>query len=134
MKRFFLATAFAIAATCAFAQEDAEKPKQPADYEFTVIKEAPITSVKDQFRSGTCWCFSALSFVESEILRTKGDSLNLSEMFIVGKSYHDRAVKYVRVDGALGFSAGSSFGDVFHVISDYCIVPQSAMPGMNYGT
>ena len=131
MKRFLLATSIALASVCAFAQDDAEKS---ADYEFTVIKEAPITSVKDQFRSGTCWCFSALSFVESEILRTKGDTLDLSEMFVVGKSYHDRAVKYVRVDGALGFSAGSSFGDVFHVISDYGIVPQSAMNGMNYGT
>ena len=55
-------------------------------------------------------------------------------MFVVGKSYHDRAVKYVRVDGHLNFAAGSSFGDVFHVIKDYGIVPQEAMPGFNYGT
>ena len=134
MKRLLLAAAIAFSATCAFAQDNSETPKNPSDYEFTVIKEAPVTSVKDQYRSGTCWCFSALSFIESEILRTKGDTLDLSEMFVVGKSYHDRAVKYIRVDGALGFSAGSSFGDVFHVISDYGIVPESAMHGMNYGT
>jgi len=103
-------------------------------YEFTTIKELPITSIKNQFRSGTCWCYAALSFVESEILREKGDSLDLSEMFVVGKSYRDRAVKYVRLDGHLNFGAGSSFGDVLHVIEDYGIVPQEAMHGMNYGT
>ena len=107
---------------------------QTAEYEFTTVKENPITSVKNQYRSGTCWCFSALSFVESEILRTKGKEVDLSEMFVVGKSYRDRAVKYVRLDGHLNFAAGSSFGDVLHVIDDYGIVPQTAMPGLNYGT
>ena len=112
----------------------AQQSSRGPEYEFKTIKENPVTSVKNQYRSGTCWCFSALSFVESEILRTKGIETDLSEMFVVGKSYHDRAVKYVRVDGHLNFAAGSSFGDVFHVIEDYGIVPQEAMPGFNYGT
>ena len=107
---------------------------QTAEYEFTTIKENPVTSIKNQYRSGTCWCFSALSFIESEILRTKGIETDLSEMFVVGKSYRDRAIKYVRLDGHLNFAAGSSFGDVLHVINDYGIVPQEAMPGFNYGT
>ena len=107
---------------------------QTAEYEFTTIKENPVTSIKNQYRSGTCWCFSALSFIESEILRSKGIETDLSEMFVVGKSYRDRAVKYVRLDGHLNFAAGSSFGDVLHVINDYGIVPQEAMPGFNYGT
>ena len=107
---------------------------QNAEYKFTTVKENPITSVKNQYRSGTCWCFSALSFVESEILRTKGIEVDLSEMFVVGKSYRDRAIKYVRLDGHLNFAAGSSFGDVLHVIDDYGIVPQVEMPGLNYGT
>ena len=126
----FAAAACAVTMT-ANAQE--QKPKAP-EYEFTVVKELPVTPVKNQFRSGTCWCYSALSFIESEILRTKGIETDLSEMFVVGKSYRDRAVKYVRLDGALRFSPGSSFGDVLHVIEDYGIVPQDAMPGMNYGT
>jgi aminopeptidase C len=107
---------------------------QTAEYEFTTVKENPITSIKNQYRSGTCWCFSALSFIESEILRTKGQEVDLSEMFVVGKSYRDRAIKYVRLDGHLNFAAGSSFGDVLHVIDDYGMVPQAAMPGFNYGT
>ena len=113
-----------VAATAISAQE----------YEFTTVKENPVTSVKNQYRSGTCWCYSALSFIESEILRTKGQEVDLSEMFVVGKSYRDRAVKYVRLDGHLNFAAGSSFGDVLHVIDDYGIVPQQVFSGFNYGT
>ena len=110
-------------------------PKKAApEYEFTTVKENPVTSVKNQYRSGTCWCYSALSFIESEILRTKGMEVDLSEMFVVGRSYHDRAVKYVRLDGHLNFAAGSSFGDVLHVIDDYGIYPQDVYSGFNYGT
>ena len=130
IKNFTISLAAALLAMPIFAQE---APKAP-EYEFTTVKENPITSIKNQYRSGTCWCFSALSFVESEILRTKGYELDLSEMFVVGKSYRDRAVKYVRLDGHLNFAAGSSFGDVLHVINDYGIVAQDAMPGFNYGT
>ena len=126
----FKTITLALAALIAALPMSAQAP----EYEFTTVKENPITSIKNQYRSGTCWCFSALSFVESEILRTKGYELDLSEMFVVGKSYRDRAVKYVRLDGHLNFAAGSSFGDVLHVINDYGIVPQEAMPGFNYGT
>ncbi|MBQ2372090.1 MAG: aminopeptidase, partial [Bacteroidales bacterium] len=128
--RTIFAAALSLSAIAASAQQ---APKGP-EYEFKTVKENPVTPVKNQYRSGTCWCFSALSFVESEVLRTKGIETDLSEMFVVGKSYHDRAIKYVRVDGHLNFAAGSSFGDVFHVIKDYGIVPQEAMPGFNYGT
>ena len=129
MKSIISAAACALIAVSAAAQA----PKAP-EYEFTVVKENPVTSIKNQYRSGTCWCYSALSFIESEILRTKGQEVDLSEMFVVGKSYHDRAVKYVRLDGHLNFAAGSSFGDVLHVIEDYGIVPQEAYSGFNYGT
>ena len=90
IKSFILSALCLAAATGAFAQTSAE-------YEFTTVKELPVTSVKNQFRSGTCWCFSALSFIESEIIRTTGKELDLSEMFVVGNSYRDRAVKYVRL-------------------------------------
>ncbi|MBQ8839070.1 MAG: aminopeptidase [Bacteroidales bacterium] len=127
LKTPLTAAFLAIASVSLSAQEAPE-------YEFTTIKENPVTSIKNQYRSGTCWCFSALSFIESEILRTKGIETDLSEMFVVGKSYRDRAQKYVRLDGHLNFAAGSSFGDVLHVIDDYGIVPQEAMQGLEYGT
>ena len=134
MKKTALSLALAMAVLPGFAQDSDSPEKKKGEYEFTVIKENPITSIKDQYRSGTCWCFSALSFLESEIIKEKGDTVDLSEMFVVSKSYHDRGIKYVRLDGHLNFAAGSSFGDVLHVIKDYGIVPQEAMPGLNYGT
>lgn len=129
MKRSLFALAAIMLSLSAVAQE--VKQDKP---EFTVVKQAPVTSVKNQYRSGTCWCYSALSFVESEIIRQKGIEVDLSEMFVVNHAYFDRAVKYIRLDGKLGFSAGSSFGDVFEVIKSYGIVPQAVYSGMNYGT
>ena len=129
MKRSLLALAAIMLSLSAVAQE--VKQDKP---EFTVVKQAPVTSVKNQYSSGTCWCYSALSFVESEIIRQKGIEVDLSEMFVVNHAYFDRAVKYIRLDGKLGFSAGSSFGDVFEVIKSYGIVPQDVYSGMNYGT
>ena len=126
-KFILAAAAAAVISSAAFAQGAPE-------YEFTTVKANPVTSIKNQYRSGTCWCYSALSFIESEILRTKGIETDLSEMFVVGRAYHDRAVKYVRLDGHLNFAAGSSFGDVLHVIKDYGIIPQSVYSGFNYGT
>ena len=130
-KSLFAAAACMLVASSAFAQP--VQPKGP-EYEFTTIKEHPVTSIKNQYRSGTCWCYSALSFIESEIIRMKGQEVDLSEMFVVGKSYHDRAEKFVRLHGFLNFAAGSSFGDVLHVINNYGIVPQEAYSGFNYGT
>ena len=133
MKRFFIAAAtFLIIGSTAAKAQFTTTP----EYEFTTVKENPITSIKNQYMSGTCWCFSSLSFVESEILRKSGKEVDLSEMYIVGKAYHDRAVKYVRLDGHLNFSAGSSFGDVMDVIRNYGMVPQNVTPGygFQYGT
>lgn len=136
MKRIALvaATLAAVASTAFGQPSNAPKPAEP-DYQFTVVKENPITPVKNQFRSGTCWCFSTLAFLESEAIRIKGIKdpaayPDFSEMFVVSHSYKDRAEKYVRVDGALGFSAGSEGGDVLHVAADYGLVPQAAMPGL----
>jgi len=136
MKRTIIPAALALLCICASAQ----KPniKWP-DYQFTTDVENPVTSVKNQHRSGTCWSFSTISFVESEVIRInkikdQADYPDFSEMFVVYKSYFDRADKYVRVDGCLGFAAGSEADDVLHVIEDYGIMPQDAYSGMNYGT
>ncbi len=125
----------AFAAAMALAMPATAQEKKAPEYEFTTVKENWISSVKNQHRSGTCWCYSAISFVESEIARIKGyKNVDLSEMFVVGNAYRDRTIKYVRLDGALRLSPGSSFGDVLHVIEDYGIVAQSAYKGLNYGT
>ena len=113
MKKTILALAI-IAGTVipSFSQPKQGLVPKAKDYTFTTIKENPITPVKNQYRSGTCWCFSALSFLESEVLKAKhitdtASFPDLSEMYVVRKAYHDRAVKYVRLNGHLNFAAGS---------------------------
>lgn len=106
---------------------------KPIAYEFTTVKELPITPIKNQNRSSTCWSFSALSFMESELLRVGKGEHHLSEMFIVSNAYIDKADKYVRTSGNINFAPGSSFGDVLTVWKNYGIVPNEVMSGLNYG-
>ena len=103
-------------------------------YRFTDTKIIPTTPVKDQSRSGTCWCFSTLSFLESEILRAGGPAMHLSEMWIVRHSFMDKAEKYVRMHGSLNFAEGGASHDVTEGIKAHGIVPFEVYPGLNYGT
>lgn len=102
-------------------------------YKFNVIKELPVTSVKNQSRTSTCWSFSTLSFIESELLRMGKGIHDLSEMFIVSNSYFDKSEKYIRTGGKINMAPGSSFGDALYVIKHYGIVPEEVMTGLNYG-
>ena len=95
---------------------------------FTVVKENPITSIKDQNRSGTCWAYSTLSYFESEILKKTGKTYDLSEMFVANKTYMDRATMAVRMHGDVSFSQGGSAYDVLYALKHYGIVPETAMP------
>ena len=114
------------------AQEKKEEEKE-VGYQFTSVKEIPCTSVKDQYRSGTCWSFSGLGFLEAEMLRLGKPVVDLSEMFVVHHAYSDKAMKYVRLHGSLNFGAGGAFHDVTNVIKKYGIVPEEAYNGLNYG-
>ncbi|MCF0177425.1 MAG: aminopeptidase, partial [Bacteroidales bacterium] len=113
----------------------AQQAAPQAEKKFTVVKQNPITPVRNQASTGTCWCFATVSFLESELLRKgyKGD-LDLSEMFIVSHSYAEKVDKYVRMNGNMGFGQGSEGGDAITIIKEHGIVPESIMTGLNYGT
>jgi bleomycin hydrolase len=113
-------------------QENKEEEKEKG-YQFTSVKEIPCTSVKDQYRSGTCWSFSGLGFLEAEMLRLGKPAVDLSEMFVVYHAYSDKALKYVRLHGSLNFGAGGAFHDVTNVIKKYGAVPEEVYSGLNYG-
>ena len=102
---------------------------------FTTIKENPITSIKNQSKSGTCWDYSTLSFFESEILKKSGKTYDLCEMFVTNKNYMDRAIAKVRLHGDMQFEQGGSAYDVLYVLQNYGICPEDAMPlpGTMYG-
>lgn len=135
MKRHFLfAVALSLLAGSAAAQGTAGEAKKDT-LAFTTIKENPITSIKDQNQSGTCWCFSTLSFLEAELLREGKGEYDLCESFVVYKTMIDRAERAVRTHGDVSFAQGGSFYDVIYCLKNYGIVPQEAMaaPGSLYG-
>lgn len=131
LKNLFLACAILI--SFAVSGQDQKEGEKEKGYQFTTIKEIPCTPVKDQYRSGTCWSFSGLGFLEAEMLRLGKPTVDLSEMFVVYHAYSDKAVKYVRLHGSLNFGAGGAFHDVTNVINEYGIVPEEVYTGLNYG-
>ncbi len=122
----------AFSANAQTEKKDSIDPNKPV---FTVIKENPITSIKNQYRSGTCWDYSTLSYFEAEILKKTGKTYDLCEMFVCNKNYMDRAVAKVRMHGDAQFSQGGSAYDVLYVLKNYGICPEDAMPlpGTLYG-
>ena len=128
MKRIFIIASLALIGTGAWAQED----KAPKGYVFTTVDSLPITSVKDQAQSGTCWSFSSIGFFESELIRLGKGEHDLAEMFVVHKTMEDRAKAAVRLHGDIEFAQGGSFYDVVYCWKNYGMVPQEVMPGIMY--
>ena len=127
MKKSILFAALAFVGLGAFAQDAPE-------LKFEVVKENPITSIKNQNQAGTCWCYSSLAFIESELLRMGKGEYDFSEMYIVHNTYLDRADKAVRTHGDISFSQGGSFYDVIYGMDKFGLVPEAEMrPGVMYG-
>ncbi len=103
-------------------------------FKFTDDVRHYCPDVPDQGHSGTCWCFSTMSFMESE-MRFFGNQNppNLSEMFVVRQNYIDHADKYVMLHGKLNFGEGSYFLDNFAVAREVGLVPESVFPNTKAG-
>jgi bleomycin hydrolase len=113
----------------------AQEAPQKADsgFKFTIEKQVGATSVKNQYRSSTCWSYSAISFLESELLRMGKDTFDLSEMFCVRNSYSDKAIMYIRFQGKHNFGSGGAFHDVINVFSKYGMMPEETYNGNTIG-
>ena len=137
MNRLILVSAVLISSLFLFQfqlnAQDTLRNKKGGGYVFTLKKDIEATAVQNQNRTGTCWSFSALSFMESELIRLGKGKHKLSEMYVVRKAYEDKAENYVRMHGLTNFSQGGAFHDIPHVIKKYGIMPQEAYQGLNYG-
>ena len=122
----------ALSASAAKKKEADKNANKPV---FTTIKEIPVTSMKDQNRSGTCWDYSTISFFEAEILKATGKSYDLCESFVANKTYMERAIQVVRYHGDCQFAQGGSAEDVLATMKTHGIVPEGTMPfpGSLYG-
>ena len=130
-KAFLFLGAIAICASAVFAQDE---KKEDEGYKFDTIKVLPITPTKDQNNAGTCWSYSTIAFLESELLRMGKGEYDLSEMYVVEKTYNDRAMAAVRTHGDVSFSQGGAFNDVLYCLRNYGMVPDEVMPaGAMYG-
>ena len=134
MKKTVLFAAAAMVTMGAAAQRAAAPQAPQPKYVFTTVDSVAITPVKNQGNAGTCWCYSGMGFLESELLRTKNKAFDLSEMYVVFKTYEDRAEKAVRTSGDVSFSQGGSLWDVTYAIDHFGLVPDVEMPaGKMYG-
>lgn len=136
MKKFFFSFVLGAVSLSMMGQTDTAKVASDTieGFRFTTVDSIAITPVKDQNRSGTCWSFSAIGFLESELLRMGKGVYDLSEMFVVHHTMVDRAEYVVRMYGNAQFAPGGSAYDVIYCLKHYGIVPQSAMPGIQYGS
>lgn len=137
MNKIILLAAATLFAGSAMAAKPKKKAAElPKDtLVFTTVLENPVTSIKNQNNSGTCWAYSSLAFLESEVLRNHPeykDDLDLCESFLVSKTYTDRADRNVRTHGDASFSQGGSFYDAIFCMKHYGLIPEGA--GMPYPT
>ena len=134
MKKFILFALAAAAGLPAFGDAPADSVATDSlGFGFVDQIVIPVTSVKDQNKSGTCWSFAGTGFFENEILRNTGDTVDLAEMYVVRKCYEDKADRYVRMYGNANFSPGGSVLDVPYVMKRYGLMPEEAYRGLEYG-
>ncbi|HKK62230.1 MAG TPA: C1 family peptidase [Bacteroidales bacterium] len=124
--KFYLILAFAVTFMSTNAQEK-------SGYTFNDKIDIEVTSVKDQHRSGTCWSFASISFLEAELLRETGKEYDLSEMYLVRNCYIEKADRYVRMHGKTNFGGGGLAHDLLMVWERYGLVTEDAYPGLVIG-
>ena len=140
IKSLFIATSLLVGAS-SFAQDNlvnslkinaSEKSKEA--FKFTDVINIENTSIKNQGSSGTCWSYSANSFLESEMIRMGKKPVELSQIFSARNAYIEKGRNYVRMPGAVTLGDGGAFHDVMNMYRKYGAVPQSVYTGLNYGT
>ena len=122
-----------LATLCALPGFAADSVSSNDSLVFTTVIANPVTPIKNQNNSGTCWSYSALAFLESEVIKKdpKKKDIDLCESFLVSKTYTDRADRNVRTHGDASFSQGGSFYDAIFCMDRYGLIPEGLMPYPN---
>jgi aminopeptidase C len=134
-KNIFLTILIVSISISVFSQKKTTAPPKSEDeFLFNPVTELKATSVKNQARTNTCWCFATTSFIESELIRMGKGEYDLSEMFIVRHNYIDRLKDNYLRQGKGNTDEGGQSHDWMKIFSESGIVPDEAYPGLNYGS
>lgn len=124
----FILLVFSIFSVPSIAQ--GEKETKELEKTFTLISEVPRLPVISQGNTGTCWSFSTISFLESELIRMGKGEIDLSEMFVVYNCYIAKADYYLRMRGNNTFAQGGLQQDVISVLRKIGAAPASVYTGL----
>jgi bleomycin hydrolase len=134
-KSVLVLMALAIAAMPLQAQKTKKQAAaEPEGFKFTTVVSLPATPVKNQSATGTCWCFATTSFMESELLRMGKGEYDLSEMFIVRKTYENRILDNYLRQGKGNLGPGSLSPSWIRVFNEDGLVPDAAYTGISYNS
>lgn len=132
MNRILLLLPSTLISGLLFAQM-AQQPINLPKPEFMDIKTVKATSVKNQAMTGTCWCFSTTSLVESDEIRKEKQEIDLSEMFTVRNIYIEKAKNYILRQGHAQFGEGGLGHDMIRATATYGAIPLSVYSGLVNG-
>src|SRR5688572_9854457 len=111
-------------------KSDSSKKK----FTFTHVIDLEDTPVKNQGSSGTCWSYSANSFLESEMIRMGKEPVEISQIYTARNAYIEKGKNYVKMHGAITLGDGGALHDVINMYRQYGAIPQNLYTGLNYGT
>lgn len=130
----------ALLATSSFAQDDLinkikdnKTVTSKEAFGFKTVYNAEATSVKNQGSSGTCWSYSANSFIESEMIRMGKKPVDIAEMYTVRNMYIDKAEIFVRLHGGMSYGQGGAAHDPIDLYAKYGALPQEVYGGLQPG-
>lgn len=102
------------------------RPENPEAFEHRVWFSPPVP----QYYTGSCWSFSATSFLESEIHRQTGQEIKLSEMWTVYWEYVNKARGFIHSRGETIFEEGSESAAAMRVLKEHGTAPRSVYEGV----
>ncbi len=124
------------------AVEEAHKPSNIKSYpvmdmtdmdlpnKVSLYKSVWHNPVISQGNAGSCWCYSTVSFFETEIYRQHNLKVKLSETYIIYWEYVEKAMEFVRTRGESLFSQGSEADANTRICKEYGLMPYSVYSGL----
>ena len=124
MKKLLLILVVALISTASIAQV----------YHFTNVKSIPVTPVKNQSSTGTCWSYATTAFIEAELMRMGKGEFDLSEMYTVRYNYLNRMDDNFMRRGKGSLGQGSLSHMMTKIVAEHGLMPEEVYNGINYNS